>query len=148
MRRIARVLVVGTLVVLAGLVVFSYSAGTASWRYSASEPARPVGTAGTIDTETAPAQGGRVAEDAAAAASAVRRTVDEATLTAKIKAKMALDDFVKARAVGISTRGSVVTLTGRVQTPAEHDLAVSLARDTAGVTEVIDHIVIEPKERL
>jgi hypothetical protein len=147
MRRIARVLVVSTLVVLAALVVFSYSAGTASWRYSALEPARPVGTAGTIDAETAPA-GGKVAEDAAAAARAVRRTVDEATLTAKIKAKMAVDDFVKARAVGISTRGSVVTLTGRVQTPAEHDLAVSMARDTAGVTEVIDHIVIEPTERL
>jgi len=56
---------------------------------------------------------------------------------------MTLDDEVKARAIDVTTNGSTVTLTGTVGSKAEHDRAVSLARDTAGVTHVIDQLRIE-----
>jgi hypothetical protein len=151
MRAILRALLVSGLVILVAFVVFSYSTGSAHWRYSASsEPAGPVdttgavGTTGTVDPEKARERGAELGEKAAVAANKAQQAVNETTTTAKIKAKMALDDFVKARAIGVSTRDSVVTLSGRVQSPAEHDRAVMLARETAGVTQVIDHIVIQP----
>ena len=64
------------------------------------------------------------------------------TLTAKIKAKMALDDRVKAANIDVDTRGSVVTLTGRVNNDEERRRAVQLARETDGVTSVVDQMVV------
>ena len=58
----------------------------------------------------------------------------------KIKAKMALDDAVNARAIDVSTHGTTVTLQGSVRSTAEHDRALALARETAGVTQVIDQL--------
>jgi len=147
MRAIVRALLVSVLVILVTFVVFSYSAGTVNWRFPPQQPAEPVGTTGTVSGGLTRGHGAELGKKAAVAAAKAGQAVNATSTTAKIKAKMALDDFVKARAVAVSTRGSVVTLTGRVESPAEHDRAVSLARETAGVTEVIDHIVIEPPER-
>jgi hyperosmotically inducible protein len=81
-----------------------------------------------------------VGEKAGVAASAVGATLEEAALTTKIKAKMALDDAVKARSIDVTTRGTTVTLTGIVASKAEHDRAMALARETEGVTDVIDNM--------
>jgi osmotically-inducible protein OsmY len=53
---------------------------------------------------------------------------------------MALDDSVKARSINVTTRGSTVTLSGIVESKAEHDRAMALARETEGVTQVIDDL--------
>ena len=53
---------------------------------------------------------------------------------------MALDEIVKARAIDVSTDGATVTVSGTVNSRAEHDRALLLARETAGVTAVIDHL--------
>ena len=63
-----------------------------------------------------------------------------ASVTAKIKSKMALDDLVKARNIDVDTNGTVVTLTGVVGSEAERQRAVQLAKETEGVTSVIDHL--------
>ena len=42
----------------------------------------------------------------------------------------------------IDTHGSIVTLSGSVQSEAEHVKALQLARETAGVTQVVDRLVI------
>jgi osmotically-inducible protein OsmY len=55
---------------------------------------------------------------------------------------MALDDSVKARSVEVSTTGTTVTLTGTVRSVAEHDRTIALARETAGVNRVVDHLVL------
>lgn len=55
---------------------------------------------------------------------------------------MALDDSVKARAIDVTTTGSTVTLTGTVRSASERDRAVALARETAGVTAVVDRLEI------
>ena len=73
----------------------------------------------------------------------IEAALGEGALTAKIKSKMALDDAVKARAIAIDTVGSVVTLTGRVDSAAERDRAVRLATETDGVTKVVDHIEVK-----
>jgi osmotically-inducible protein OsmY len=81
-----------------------------------------------------------VGEKAGQAASTVGATLEEAALTTKIKAKMALDDVVKARAIDVTTRGTTVTLSGIVESKTEHDRAMALARETEGVTDVVDDL--------
>ena len=105
---------------------------------------RPVGTAGDapIDAERARAAGAEIGEKLAAGASTAERAVADASLTTKIKSKMALDDLVEALDIDVDTRGSVVTLTGRVATDAERTRAVQLARETDGVTQVVDRLTI------
>ena len=77
------------------------------------------------------------------AASHLGDTVSEAAVTAKIKSKMALDDHVKARAINVDTSGSVATLSGVVASADERKRAVQLARDTDGITRVVDKLEIE-----
>jgi hyperosmotically inducible protein len=55
---------------------------------------------------------------------------------------MALDDTVKALNIDVDTNGGEVTLSGTVNSAAERDKALQLARDTAGVTSVRDRLVI------
>ena len=82
----------------------------------------------------------RAGEKAAVAANQARKAIAEGSLTAKIKAKMALDDHVKALNLNVDTMGSVVTVSGVVNTQEEKERALQLARDTAGVTQVVDRI--------
>ena len=65
-----------------------------------------------------------------------------ASLTAKIKSKMALDDHVSASSIGVTTKDGRVTLTGTVGSDDERRRAVDLARDTKGVSGVDDRIVV------
>jgi osmotically-inducible protein OsmY len=90
--------------------------------------------------EKAAEVGEKAAEKAVEIAGALRETAAEASLTSKIKAKMALDDFVRARTIDVTTEGSTVTLTGTVRSSQEHDRAIALARETDGVTRVVDRI--------
>jgi osmotically-inducible protein OsmY len=69
--------------------------------------------------------------------------MSESALTAKIKSKMALDDHVNARAIDVDASGSVVTLTGTVRSKDQHERAVRLARDTEGVTRVVDRLRVQ-----
>ena len=94
------------------------------------------GTVGETGTE--------VKERAAAGVhTAINRTeeaVAAAALTSKIKAKMALDDLVKAADIDVDTDGGVVTLTGDVGSAEEWRRALRIARETAGVTRVEDRL--------
>ncbi len=58
---------------------------------------------------------------------------------------MVLDDYVKARTINVETKGSVVTLTGTVESVAERERAVRLAKETKGVTEVVDKLEIKKR---
>jgi osmotically-inducible protein OsmY len=55
---------------------------------------------------------------------------------------MVLDDLVKARTIDVTTTGSTVTLTGTVHSQAEQQRAVALAKETEGVTQVMDRLVV------
>jgi osmotically-inducible protein OsmY len=56
---------------------------------------------------------------------------------------MALDDLVQARTIDVDTKDGNVTLSGRVRIPAERERALLLARETAGVRNVVDRLVVE-----
>jgi osmotically-inducible protein OsmY len=107
---------------------------------------RPVGTTGSrdtsIDTSRARQTGAEIGEKVAVGVNAAEHAAANAAITAKIKSKMALDDLVKAAAIDVDTSGTVVTLSGRVSSEAEHRRAVQLARETEGVTSVVDQLVI------
>jgi osmotically-inducible protein OsmY len=47
---------------------------------------------------------------------------------------------VKARAIDVTTQGTTVTLGGTVGSSAERERALTLARETAGVTRVVDQL--------
>jgi len=141
MRALLRLLLALIVIVVVGFLLLGAWTGSSitHWR---TQPTTTVGTTGTIDTERARQRGAQVGEKAAEAANKVEAAAHDAALTTKIKAKMALDDTVKARAVDVSTDGSTVTLSGRVDSAAERDRAVTLARETDGVTRVVDNITI------
>jgi HPt (histidine-containing phosphotransfer) domain-containing protein len=103
-------------------------------------PDSPVGATGPVDTSKAREVGAKVGEATAEAAHQMKDALATGGVTAKIKAKMALDDLVKARNIDVETNGSVVTLTGVVGSEAERQRAVQLAKQTEGVTSVIDHL--------
>ena len=105
-------------------------------------PASARQTIPTIDTEKAREAGAAIGETVATSAAQARQALNDGTLTAKIKSKMALDDSIDARSIDVDTNGSVVTLSGFVRSQAERAKALELARDTAGVTAVNDRLAI------
>jgi osmotically-inducible protein OsmY len=135
------ILVVAVLAVVAFAVLTYWPNGP--WGRSGGFSAPATGTTGMIDTNKAREVGAEVGEKTAAAAEKVRDATHDATITTKIKAKMALDDRVKARRIDVSTDGTTVTLNGTTESVAEHDRAIALARETDGVTQVIDHLQVK-----
>ena len=79
-------------------------------------------------------------EKTAQAADATMRAIEDGRLTTKIKAKMALDDSVKALDLNVDTTDGIVTVRGDVRSESERQRALALARETAGVKKVIDQI--------
>jgi hypothetical protein len=65
-------------------------------------------------------------------------------ITTAVKSKLAADDMVKAYQVDVDTSHKVVTLRGDVETPAQKDHAVEIARNTDGVADVIDQLRVNP----
>jgi hyperosmotically inducible protein len=66
----------------------------------------------------------------------------DTVLTAKIKASMAVDSTVKSSQIEVSTQNKVVTLTGNLDSQAEKDRALEIARSTSGVNDVVDMLAV------
>ncbi len=111
-----RALLISAVLILLCFVGFSYWSGTVYSRYPRFDQPKAVGTTGILD---------------------------EVARSSKITAKMVLDDYVKARSIRVTTAAGTVTLRGVVRSVDEHDRAITLARDTAGVTQVIDELRVE-----
>jgi hyperosmotically inducible protein len=70
----------------------------------------------------------------------------DAGITTNVKSKLAADDTVKAYQINVDTSNGVVTLTGTVENPAAKEQAVVIARQTDGVTNVVDQITVNRAE--
>ena len=68
----------------------------------------------------------------------------DAGITTSVKSKLAADDTVKAYQVDVDTSNKVVTLRGEVETAAQKEHAVMIARNTEGVRDVIDQLRVNP----
>jgi osmotically-inducible protein OsmY len=131
------------LLLLGGLafLALGYWAGRSVTRVDGT--ANTAGTTG-VDTQRARERAAELGERAAAASAKAGEVVHDASITTKIMAKMALDDRVKARTIDVTTDGPIVTLTGRVHSQEERDRALRLARETEGVTQVVDRLQVAP----
>jgi hypothetical protein len=143
MRTILRALLMLVLIGVVGVMLLNFwPAGWSLQRARTNAGSPDIGTTGTINTERARERAADLGEKAAVATKKIQENLAEAGLTTKIKAKMALDDTLKARAIDVSTEGSTVTVSGTVPTAAAHTRAIALARETAGVSVVVDHLQI------
>jgi osmotically-inducible protein OsmY len=113
------------------------------WEGAAGLGARAEGAAGgLIARERAREAGAQIAQTISVGADRAEAALVDARLTAKIKSKMALDDTIAASRLDVDTSGRVVTVRGLVDTPAQRERALRLARETEGVRSVEDRIDI------
>jgi hyperosmotically inducible protein len=137
-------------VILIIVVVVGIGAFLVGYRWATPTSTRPVieqpiGTSGSatgIDQSRARQAGAEVGEKVAIGVNEAERALTNASVTAKIKSKMALDDTIQARNIDVDTSGSVVTLSGVVRSNTEHARALQLARETEGVTSVVDRLAV------
>lgn len=134
MRALLRFVLVIIVLGFVGFLLLGYWAG--------SNTRDVVGTNGVIDTDRARQRGAELGERAAQATADMRDAAAEAAITAKIKAKMTLDDTIKARSIDVTTDDGVVTISGRVESAAERQRALALARETEGVRNVVDRLTV------
>jgi osmotically-inducible protein OsmY len=82
---------------------------------------------------------------ASACGKTVGETVDDTTITTRVKTAMLNDPAVGGLRIDVDTFKGVVTLSGRVKSQAEKDQAIALARKIDGVAEVKDALQIIPE---
>jgi osmotically-inducible protein OsmY len=81
----------------------------------------------------------------AACGKTVGETVDDTTITTRVKTAMLNDPAVGGLRIDVDTFKGVVTLSGRVKNQAERDQALALARKIDGVVEVKDALQVIPE---
>ena len=75
----------------------------------------------------------------------VGETIDDTTITTRVKTAMLNDPTVGGLRIDVDTFKGVVTLSGRVKSQSEKDQAVALARKISGVVEVKDSLQVIPE---
>lgn len=73
----------------------------------------------------------------------VGQTVDDVTITAKVKAALLQADDVKGTDINVDTMGGTVTLKGAVESQAQSDRAVTIAKGIEGVKEVKNTLMVK-----
>ncbi len=73
-------------------------------------------------------------------------TVDDAAITARVKAELIGNDTTKARQIEVETYRGVVQLNGFVDSDAARDEATQVARSASGVTGVQNNLHIKREE--
>jgi hypothetical protein len=135
-RGLLKLIIVIVVVAVVGAFLLGYSIRD----FRGADPRDVIGTSGS---ERAQQAGAQIRDRAATAADATKRAVEDGALTSKIKAKMALDDTVKALNIDVDTAAGVVTVAGTVHSDAERQRALALARETNGVVRVIDRLQLK-----
>ena len=80
----------------------------------------------------------------AACGKSVGDTIDDATITTRVKTSLLNDPAVGGSRIDVDTFKGVVTLSGRVKTKEEETQAIALARKISGVTDVKSTLQIQP----
>lgn len=70
------------------------------------------------------------------------KSVDDATLTATVKSKLAADRDTSALSINVDTSNSVVTLNGTVASATEKSRAEQIAKNTEGVAKVVNNLTV------
>jgi len=81
---------------------------------------------------------------AAGCGKTVGETIDDATITTRVKTSLLNDPDVGGLQIDVDTFKGVVTLSGRVRAKAEEAKAVALARKIDGVADVKSTLQVVP----
>ena len=68
-------------------------------------------------------------------------SMGDTALTAKVKAALIAEPGLKSMPIDVSTKQSVVTLSGAVASPVEKAKALQVAENVEGVKSVVDNLV-------
>jgi len=71
------------------------------------------------------------------------RNVDDATITASVKSKLAGDRVSSLTRVDVDTNNGVVSLNGVVESPAQKARAQELASQVNGVSKVVNNLQVQ-----
>jgi len=74
----------------------------------------------------------------------VSETIDDATITARVKTALLNDPQVGATKIDVDTTNGIVTLSGTVKSQAEAARALELTRQAEGVTDVRSTLQVAP----
>ena len=74
----------------------------------------------------------------------VGETIDDATITTRVKTSLLNDPDVGGLRIDVDTFKGVVTLSGRVKSKDEEAKAIAIARSINGVSQVKSTLTIEP----
>ena len=72
----------------------------------------------------------------------IGHAVEDTAITSAVKAKFLADRVVSGMKIDVDTKDGVVTLSGMVSSRAEADRATMMARNTEGVTKVVDNLKV------
>jgi hyperosmotically inducible protein len=85
----------------------------------------------------------QAAPHSAEGGSTVGQKMDDAAITAAVKSKLMVDSVVGGLKIDVDTKDGVVSLSGPVKSQTEKDTAVRIARETNGVKDVQDNLVVQ-----
>jgi osmotically-inducible protein OsmY len=68
-------------------------------------------------------------------------------ITTKVQSQFYLDGDIKGRDINVETQDGVVTLNGTVDTEAEKQTAETIARETDGVTRVVNQLAVTARNQ-
>ena len=83
------------------------------------------------------------APESAEAGRPASQVVDDVAITAAVKTKLMADSVVGALKIDVDTKDGVVSLNGPVKSQTEKDTAIRIARETSGVKDVRDNLVVQ-----
>lgn len=70
------------------------------------------------------------------------QSIDDAAITASLKARLIADDTLKALDINVDTEGGVVTMTGTAPTDQAKSMATDIANTVDGVTNVNNELTV------
>jgi osmotically-inducible protein OsmY len=78
----------------------------------------------------------------ACSSKSLRPATNDSGVSTRVRTALLNDPQVSATNITVTSANGVVTLSGRVRTPAEADRAVAVARQTTGVTDVRSELAV------
>lgn len=121
---------------------------------SACDKPGPAETAGKNIDQTMDKAGHEISEAADKAAETMSEQSDKASvaisdteITAKVKAAIFAETGLETLQISVDTVEGTVTLSGSVDSSEHSDTAEALAENVSGVSQVINHLVIEPSQQ-
>ncbi len=91
--------------------------------------------------EAAATEAGQASRQAAARAAEV---MDDAGISAKVKAGLAQDSELSAIKIDVDTRNGIVTLNGPVKNEVARERAARIAQEVKGVNSVVNQLTVSP----